>query len=150
MAVSGVLGAAEWEVHFGADRARVDVGDTGVEVAHRAEGLVDVAREDRRRQAVLDAVRDADRLVEVTNANQRRGRPEDLLLRDPHPGLDVAEDSRAIVEPLVEAVPRGDLAAGQQSRALALADLRVGVDLLERAAVDDGADVRAVFPARAE
>src|ERR1044072_8907319 len=54
VAVARVLRAAEREVHLGADRARVDVRDPRDQVAHRAERLVDVAREDRRRQPVAD------------------------------------------------------------------------------------------------
>src|SRR5262249_44087395 len=123
VAVAGVLRAAEREVHLGADRAGVDVGDAGVEVAHGSERLVDVAREDRRGKSVPDAVRDADRLVEVMDADQRRRRAEDLSLGDPHPGLDVTEDRRAVVEALVEAVPGGTPPAGQQLRALVLADV---------------------------
>src|SRR5437588_431924 len=64
--------------------------------------------------------------------------------------LDVAEHGRAVVETLVEPVTRRDLAAGQERRALLLADLRVRVDLLQRALVDHGADVGVVLPARAE
>src|SRR3954453_10911781 len=65
VAVARLLGAAEGQVHLGARRAGVDVRDAGLEVAHRPEGLVDVAREDRGGEAVLDPVRHADRLVEV-------------------------------------------------------------------------------------
>src|SRR5207244_6988228 len=54
VAVAGVFRAAEREVHLGAARAGVDVGDPRLEIAHRAERLVHVAREDRGRQAVLD------------------------------------------------------------------------------------------------
>src|SRR5215208_907972 len=54
MAVPGVLRAAERQVHLGADRARIDVRDPCFEVAHRAEGGVHVAREDRGREAELD------------------------------------------------------------------------------------------------
>src|SRR6478609_2425990 len=48
--VTRVLDAAEREVHLGPDRARVDVRDPGLQVAHRAEGPVHVLREDRGRQ----------------------------------------------------------------------------------------------------
>src|ERR671931_2023240 len=123
VAVPGVLRAAEGQVHLGADRARVDVRDPGHEVAHRAEGLVHVAGEDRRREAEADSVRDADRLVEVAHRDERRRRPEDLLLGDPHLRLDVAEDRRAVEVALVEAIPGRDLAAGEELRALVLADL---------------------------
>ena len=137
------------QVHLGADRAGVDVRDAGLEVAHRAEGLVDVAREDRGREAELDrrSRRESPRRSPRT-ADQRRRRAEDLLLRDPHLRVDVAEDRRPVEEALVEAVPGRDLAAGEELRALVLADLRVRVDLLERALVDDRADVGVVVPAR--
>src|SRR3954447_6593831 len=94
VAVARLLHAAEREVHLGAGRAGVDVGDAGLQVAHRLERLVDVAREDRRREAVLDAVRGANRILEGVDRDQRRGRPEDLLLRDAHLRVDVGEHGR--------------------------------------------------------
>ena len=60
--------AAERQVHLGADGRRVDVEDAGVHVAHGHEGLVDVARVDRRRQAVLHAVADLDRLLRANRS----------------------------------------------------------------------------------
>src|SRR6185503_11868291 len=54
MSVAGCLRAAERQVHLRTGRARVDVRDPRVQVAHRTERLVHVAREDRRRQAELD------------------------------------------------------------------------------------------------
>src|SRR5215208_98139 len=150
MAVAGVLRAAEGEMHLGSDRARVHVRDAGDEIAHRTERLVHVASEDRRRQPVADAVRDADRPVEVLDADEGRRRAEDLLLRDSHLRVDVPEERRPIVEAVPEAVARRDLTAGQQLRTLVDAHLCVRVDLLERALVDHGADVGAVFPAGAE
>src|SRR4051794_16311409 len=48
MAVAGALHAAEREVRLGADRAGVDVNDAGLEIVHRPERRVRVAREDRR------------------------------------------------------------------------------------------------------
>ena len=87
-----------------------------------------------------------DRLLERVDGDQRGRRAEDLLLRDPHLRVDVGEDGRAVVEALaVDA-----LAAGQQLRALALADLGVRVDLLDRRLVDHGADVGVVLPRRAD
>ena len=142
--------AAEGEVHLGADRAGVDVGDPGLEVAHRPERGVHVAREDRGRKAELDPVRDADRLVDVTHADERGRRAEDLLLGDAHLRVDVAEDGRAVEEPLAQSVASCDLAASEELRALVDADLRVGVDLVERPLVDHRADVHALFPAGAE
>src|SRR5581483_8413615 len=132
VAVTGLLRAAERQVHLGADRARVDVRDPGLEVADRAERPVHVAREDRRREPEAHAVGGPDRLVEVADADERGRRPEDLLLRDPHLRVDVAEDRRPVEEAVVEPVAGRDLAAGEEVRALPHADLRVRVDLLER------------------
>src|SRR5664279_2738853 len=77
--VAGVLRAAEREVDLGARRVFVFKREAAHEIAHCAECLVDVAREDRRRETEPDAVRDADRLVEVAHLDQRGRRPEDLL-----------------------------------------------------------------------
>src|ERR1700741_4552 len=52
VAVPGLLPAAERQVRLGAGRARVDIDDAGLQVAHRPEGRVRVAREDRRAEAV--------------------------------------------------------------------------------------------------
>src|SRR6476646_6663029 len=95
--VARVLDAAEREVHLGADRARVDVGDPRLEIAHRAEGPVHVLREDRGREAEPDPVRDLDRLVDVTHLEHGGGRAEDLFLGDPHLRVDVAEHCRSVV-----------------------------------------------------
>ena len=67
MAVAGLLDAAEGQMDFGADGGRVDVGDAGFQVAHGAEGAVDVARVERGGEAVMDAVGDFDGLVEVVD-----------------------------------------------------------------------------------
>src|SRR3954452_16664808 len=63
MAVPGVLRAAEREIPLVARRPGVDVGDPGLQVAPRRKCAVDVAGEDRRRQAVLDPVRRTDGLL---------------------------------------------------------------------------------------
>src|SRR5262245_59404397 len=104
MPVAGPLRAAEREMHLRPRRARVDVRDPRIEVAHRAERLVYVAGEDRGREAELDRVRSADRIVDVRCTDESRRVPEDLFLRDPHLGIDVAEDRRPVEEALVEAV----------------------------------------------
>src|SRR5438105_1880880 len=92
VAVARLLRPAEWEMDLGADRPGIHVRDAGVQVAHRAESAVHVAREDRRGEPEADAVRGPHGLVEVPYRNQRRRRAEDLLLCDPHLRLDVAED----------------------------------------------------------
>ena len=42
VAVAGVLCADEWLMHLGTNRRRVDVEDSGLEIAHRGERAVDV------------------------------------------------------------------------------------------------------------
>src|SRR3954468_10339599 len=64
VAVAGVLGAAEWQMHLSANRRRVDVEDPGVEIAHRRKCAVDILCVDRRGESVLDAVADLDRLIQ--------------------------------------------------------------------------------------
>src|SRR5690606_25677874 len=64
VAVAGGLDAAERHVRLGPDRRAVDVGDAGLDVAHRAEGARHVLRVDRRREPVLRAVGDGDGFFE--------------------------------------------------------------------------------------
>src|SRR4029079_2125515 len=104
----------------------------------------------RRRQAELDRVRRPDGFVDVVRPDERGRRPEALLLRAPHLGIDLPEDGRPVEEALVETVLRRDLATGQELRPLALADLGVRVDLVERSAVDDRTDVDVLLEAVAE
>src|SRR4029453_1178302 len=141
------LCAAEREMNLRPGRSGVDVRDPGVQIAHRAERLVHITREDRGREPELDRVRSVNRLVDVGRADERGRGPEDLLLRDPHLGIDITEDRRPVEEALVQAVLRRDLTAGEELRALALPDLGVRVDLLERRAVDDRADVDVLLEA---
>ena len=93
----------------------------------------------------------ANRLVEVVDGDQRGRRAEDLLLRDPHLRLDVAEDRRPVVEALVEPVAARDLAAGEQLRALVRGRCSVYEWIFSSARwLITRADVGVVLPARAE
>src|ERR671910_844409 len=150
VAVARVLRAAEGEVDLRAGRARIDVRDPGLQIAHRAEGLVHVAREDRGREAVADPVRDPDRLVEALDRDQCSRRPEDLLLRDPHLRVDVREDRRPVEEPLPEVALVHLLATREELGALVRADAGVGMDLVEGLAVDHRAEIGLGIPARAD
>src|SRR5829696_3781935 len=125
VAVTRVLRAAEGEVDLRAGRARIDVRDPGLEVAHRAERLVHVAREDRGREPVADPVGHPDRLVEGLDRDQCSRRPEDLFLRDPHLRVDVRKDRRPVEEPLAEVALAYLLAAGEELGALVTADAGV-------------------------
>ena len=150
MAVARVLRAAERQVDLGARRTGVHVGDPRGEVANRAEGLVHVPREDRGREAVLDAVADPDCLVERVHGDECGRRPEDLLLRDAHVGADVAEDGRPVVEALVEAVA---LAISPPVSRSAPSPRPISVYewiFSKRRAIDHRPDVRLVLPPHAE
>ena len=140
MAVAGLLPAAEREVGLGAGRAGVDVDDPGLEVAHRPEGRVRVAGEDRRRQAVAGLVDRRD----GAPGSRRPGRPTGPARRSPPgrsgPSADAAEDRRleevAVREVAVRGAPR------RRSRARPRpARCRRSRDLLDRAGVDQRADV---------
>ena len=71
VAVAGLLHATEREVGLGADRARVHVDDARLEVAHRAEGRVGVAREDRVQVAATVVKNPGPRLWSIKSLNKR-------------------------------------------------------------------------------
>ena len=120
-----LLCAAERQMDFRADRRSIHVSNAGVNVAHGAERLVDVARVHRRRETIRHAIRDLDCFVEVIHWDQAEHRPEDLFLGDAHLRIHVTEDGR-LEEPAISVVGRVQrLAAGFQFRAFILADLDV-------------------------
>src|ERR1051326_7046718 len=139
MSVAGGFGAAEGKMDFGADRRRIDVSDAGVQVAHGAVGLVDIAGIERRREAVDDAVGNLDGLVEAAAGDHAHHRAKDFFLRDPHFGVDVGKDGR-LMEP---ATGMGGaleaLTAAQQVRAFVAADLDVFFRCLHLSLIDLGA-----------
>src|SRR5438552_14787154 len=92
MAIAGVSHPAEWQMNFAADRAGVDVHDGRPDITHGALRPVDVPREDRRGQPVLDAVVDRNGLLELLHFDHAQHRPEALLLTDPHRGLHLITD----------------------------------------------------------
>ena len=100
------------------------------------ESFVHVFGVERRRQSVVDAVRDLDGVFEIVASDDRNHRPEYFLLRDAHLAIDVDEHSRlheiailifAFVEPI---------AAALQASALSLADVYVAQIGLELVFVD--------------
>src|SRR5580700_5762520 len=123
-------------MHFGTNRWRVDVSNSGIEVTHGCEGSVHVLGVKRGRQSVFDAIRDLDSIFEVVARNDRDHRPKDFLLRDAHFGIDVDEHRRlhkitslifAFVEPVATAL---------QASALSLADIHIAEIGLELVLVD--------------
>src|SRR6478609_8219854 len=119
--VAGLLPAAKWEVHLGTGRAGVDVDDPCLEVAHRAERLVDVASEDTRRQAVASLVERKHRRTVVVDRDDRQDGPEDLLLADPVHRADAGED-RGLEEEAVGEVAAARATAPDHELALAAPD----------------------------
>src|SRR5215472_4896246 len=91
MPVAGGLSAAKRQVHFGADRRRVHVGDAGIDITHGQEGLIHIARIDRRREPIGHAVRDLNRLLESVTRDQTDHRAEDLFLGNSHLGVNFGE-----------------------------------------------------------
>src|SRR5271155_1424519 len=65
MPVAGLLDPAERQMHFSPNRRRVDVGDAGLQVAHRLQRQVYVAGIERSGKPILDSIRDGNRLVET-------------------------------------------------------------------------------------
>src|SRR6478609_5198102 len=87
------LGAAERLAQI-ANVLAVDEAHPRLDSGGDAVGAADVPGPDVARQAIGDVVRYRDRLGFAVEGDQARDRTEDLLLRDPHPVVDVGEDSR--------------------------------------------------------
>src|SRR5438067_3407850 len=122
----------------------VDVQVADVEPPSRLLDAVAISCEDRTGQAELRAVRDVERVVEVTRADDREHRPEDLLLRDACARADVVEDRRLDV---IAAFTR---TTAEHERALRAADVDVLDDLAEGRVVDQRTEVGAALGRIAE
>src|SRR5882762_7023052 len=133
VAVAGFLGAAEGQVGFGADGWGVDVDDAREQVANGVKGAIDVARVDRGREAVGHAVGYFHGFFQASDGDYRNHRAEDFFLRDPHPGIAVAEHRRFVEPTFGERAVSQATAAGEELGAFGLADLHVlhyGFELL--------------------
>src|SRR5258708_12795618 len=84
MSVACSFGPAERQMHFRTDRWRIDVRDAGIDIAHGLEGLVYIARINRRRESVLNSIGNLNGVLEVIAENERGDRAEDLLLGNAH------------------------------------------------------------------
>ena len=85
-------------MRFRANRRRIHVNDSGIQIAHGCERLVDVARVNRRRQSVRHAIGDFNGLLEIVHGNHRDHRPKNFFLGDAHARRAIAEHGR-LVEP---------------------------------------------------
>src|SRR5207237_8927304 len=113
----------------------VDVQVADVEALARLLDAIRDGGEDCAREAELRVVRDVERVVEVTRADDREHRPEDLLLRDARAWADVVEDRRLDV---IAAFTR---TTAEHERALRAADVDVLDDLAEGRVVDQRTEV---------
>src|SRR3972149_3026818 len=80
VAVAGAAGAAEGQLHLGADGAGVYIDDAGGYLFHRLERHAHVPRVDGGDEPVGHIVVDRHRLVEVRNGDDVGDGGEDLLL----------------------------------------------------------------------
>src|SRR5258708_33399479 len=69
VAVASLLRASEGQVGLGADRRRVHVDNSGVEIAGGLEGAIHVSRVDGSGKSVSHAVRHIDCLFQAVNRN---------------------------------------------------------------------------------
>src|SRR5438093_4832524 len=136
-APAGALDAAERHVHVGAGGLRVHVQDPGLQLLREALYGAEVAREDRRREPELDAVRTSQRLVQGREAVERGDGAEDLLAREQRLVGDVLEDRRQQEIRLVV----GSLAPGDHGAALPAPGLDRLEDVAELGFVHDRADL---------
>src|SRR3990172_7959865 len=150
VAVAGAAGAAEGQLHLGADGAGVYIDDAGRYLFHRLERPAHVPRVDGGDEPGGHVVVDRHRLVEAGAGDDVSHGAEDLLLGDAHARPDVREDSGLEEVAAVQAIAGGARAADGYLRALLAADLHVALDLLELGPVDDRADLRRLVEAAAE
>ena len=144
MAVAGPLDAAEGELNLCPDRRCVDINDARLQLVDGSEGAVDVVRVDGQREAVSGVVGDLDGLLKGIHRDDRDAGAEDLLLRDPHGGVYLAEDGRGVEIAVVQPILGQHAASSEDPGPLGLADLGVRIHALELVGVDDGTqlDVR--------
>src|SRR3954467_15058998 len=140
MPVARLLPAPERKMDLRARGPGVDVDDAGLEVAHRPECGVDVAREDARREAVARLIEREHRRAVVVDRDDRQDRAEDLLLADPVHRSHSGEDRR-LEEMAVRQSVAGRAIATENEIALAPPDVDVRRHLVGGTSVDERADV---------
>ena len=141
MAVAGVLCAAERQMNFGADRCRIDIANASVKLLHRVEGVVNVLRVDRRREAVCNTVDDVYGFVESRERNDARHRAKDLFLSDAHLRADIRKHCRLDeIAFCIVAFCEAFAAACKCGFVLFFSDVDVAEDLVHRLLVNNGPD----------
>ena len=67
---------------------------TGFDFFDEAQDGVDVFRENRSGEAVLDTIREGERFFQIFCGGYRQHRPEHLFFEDPHLRIDIVKDGR--------------------------------------------------------
>src|SRR5437870_5574847 len=137
-------------MHLGPDGGRIDIGNSGIEVAHGGERFVHVFRVERRRKAILNVVSYRDGIFEIVAGDDRHDGAEDFFLGDAHLGIDVDEHRRlhepaVLIFAFVEA-----LTAADHSRAFVFADVDIVQVSLQLSLVNCGTHVHALIQAIAD
>src|SRR3990172_704825 len=127
---SGSFVAAERRVR-GIEVIAVRPDPAGANAAAHAVGGVHVPGPHAGAEPVQGVVGDGERVRLVLEGRHRHHRPEDLLLEDPHAVVALEDGRLDVVAALDLSVEPGAVAAREQLRALLLADVDVGEDLLE-------------------
>src|SRR5207244_9612344 len=136
MAVAGILHATEGKMDFSPNGGTVDVGDSRLDVSHRAKGAGYVVRVYRTGEAISGAVENFDRFFKTLHFDDGQDRAEYLLLSDAHGRSHLIEDRwpiEVIVNPLAGFI---DLAAGEKPRAFLFTDLHIAMHLFARRMID--------------
>jgi hypothetical protein len=92
---------------------QVHVREPDLGAFHVGQRTLQIVRENRRRQAVRDAVRDLDGFLERTDRDDREHGAEDLFARDRHRGRHAIEHRRRDEAAVVVVFTGERLAAGQ-------------------------------------
>ena len=120
---------------------RVDRQDARLNPLRGSKRLADVAAPDRAGEAVRRGIGQPDRLLLGIERDDRHDRPEDLLAGDPHVVVDAVEHRRHQVGTGREGCVIRGLAADDEGRALAEADLDVVPNAVTLLEADERADL---------
>src|SRR5215472_9002977 len=142
VAIASLLGAAKRQMGFCPNRGRVNVDDSGVQVACRLESAVHVSRVNRSGKTVSRPVRNFDGLAQAADRNHRNDRAEDFFLGNAHVWRAVAEDRGGVEPAFVVGASGKPGSSRKQPRAFVLAKLHVALDRVQLALVDERSHFR--------
>src|SRR5260370_9184721 len=136
MPVASLLGAAEGQMRLGPNRRRVHVNDSGVKVARGLKSLIHIARINRRRQSVRNAVSHFNSLLEAIDWNDRDDGTKNLFLRDAHLRRAIAKYGRGVEPALLERAAFETIPPGEELGPFVLANFDVAHHGLQLLLVD--------------